>query len=391
MVAGALIGAIGAYVVQVLGGRALGPTGFAPVSVIWAMLFIGFTIFMLPIEQMVIRRVTLAGGGVSSPTVRVVAMVTLAATVLAGGLAVAVRQSLFVGDWGYVLVAVALFPVSAVHVVGRGLLAGRERYTAYGAVVAGDALSKVVGTVLVVLLGLGGVALCWVLALTPVVVVLARPWRTPRDAVPAGAPPGSDRRFLGGYLVGTAASQVLLASGPLVLGALGASAAAISVYFVTTTLFRGPLSVSYNLMARLLPSVTRRAASEGDHLLSTLVRRAAIGGGVAAGAAGAGAMLVGPWIVQTLYGQEFRPTALLAGLAAAAVVVALAALVATQVLVGRGHTGRLALAWVFGLIMAVITVISLQIDPTARVATALLVGETAALLGLVVASGSPAR
>ena len=40
MVAGALIGAVGAYLFQVYGGRSLGPEAFAPVGVLWTVFFI---------------------------------------------------------------------------------------------------------------------------------------------------------------------------------------------------------------------------------------------------------------------------------------------------------------------------------------------------------------
>jgi len=381
-----MVSAVGAYIVQVIGGRSLGAEGYAPVSVIWTMLFIGFTVFMVPIEQMVIRRTTLTGGRLTSESLRAIGAVVVVATVVSGTTAVLLRPSLLDGDWGYVAVAVVMFPLYAIHVVGRGVMAGHGRFASYGIVVGLDAVAKVAGTVAVVGLGMGGVALCWVLALASLVVFIVRPWQTRPGETVSLSDAGSDRRFLGGYLVATGASQVILASGPLALGALGASAASVSVFFITTTLFRGPLSASYNLLARLLPSVTRRAAGDGDAVLSGFVRRVAIGGVALAAVAGAGAAVIGPWVVETLYGSEFRPSSTLAGLAAAAVLIGLAALLITQVLVGRGHTGRLAVAWLIALGAYAGAVGFLTVEPTVRVATALLIGEVVALAALVFAS-----
>ena len=57
MVAGALIGAVGAYLFQVYGGRSLGPDAFAPVSVLWTTFFILATVLLVPVEQYVTREV----------------------------------------------------------------------------------------------------------------------------------------------------------------------------------------------------------------------------------------------------------------------------------------------------------------------------------------------
>ena len=55
MVSGGLIGAIGAYLFQVYGGRALGPEAFAPISVLWTLFFILATVLLVPVEQYVTR------------------------------------------------------------------------------------------------------------------------------------------------------------------------------------------------------------------------------------------------------------------------------------------------------------------------------------------------
>lgn len=62
MLAGTVVATIGAYVFQLLGGRALGPTAFAPVTVLWTVQFLVITVVMLPIEQMVIRRLDSRAG-----------------------------------------------------------------------------------------------------------------------------------------------------------------------------------------------------------------------------------------------------------------------------------------------------------------------------------------
>lgn len=57
MVAGALAGAVGAYLFQVYGARTLGSVAFAPVGVLWSAFFILATVLLVPVEQYVTREV----------------------------------------------------------------------------------------------------------------------------------------------------------------------------------------------------------------------------------------------------------------------------------------------------------------------------------------------
>ena len=60
MVAGGLIGAVGAYIFQAYGGRQLGTEAFAPVAQLWTVFFIIATVLLVPVEQYITREV--AGG-----------------------------------------------------------------------------------------------------------------------------------------------------------------------------------------------------------------------------------------------------------------------------------------------------------------------------------------
>jgi O-antigen/teichoic acid export membrane protein len=390
MLLGTLVSAIGAYLFQVVGGRALGADAFAPVSVMWTVLFLGLTIFLIPVEQFVIRRLTLARGRGEAleGSWRVIVAVVAVATVLAIGFTIVARDGLLEGDAGYLPVAAVMFPGHALFILGRGFLAGRRRFVAYGVVVGLDAIGKVAGAVVVAVAGLGPVALSWALVLSPVVVLAVRPFGEAREEIGAVASgnAASDRRFMTGYLIATAASQTVLAAGPLVVGALGATPAAISVFFVTTTLFRGPMSASYNLIARVLPAFTRLAAAGEDDELSHWARRLAIGGAVAAGVTYAAASVLGPVIVEVLYGTEFRPSGTLAGLAAAAVIAGMVGLATTQILVARGATDRMAVVWVVALAAAALAIVVAPGEPDIRVAVGFLTGEAVALLGLTAAA-----
>jgi hypothetical protein len=59
MLAGSLVGAVGAYLFQLIGGRALGTEAFAPISVLWTVFFILATVVLVPLEQYITREASL--------------------------------------------------------------------------------------------------------------------------------------------------------------------------------------------------------------------------------------------------------------------------------------------------------------------------------------------
>ena len=82
------------------------------------------------------------------------------------------------------------------------------------------------------------------------------------------------------------------------------------------------------------------------------------------------------------FAEVCRPTATLAALAAAGVIVGIVGLGITQVLVGRGETDRMAVAWLVAVAAAAIAIVVVQSDPTIRVVAGFLTGEVVALAGL---------
>jgi lipopolysaccharide/colanic/teichoic acid biosynthesis glycosyltransferase len=98
--------------------------------------------------------------------------------------------------------------------------------------------------------------------------------------------------------------------------------------------------------------------------------------------AGLGALL-GPPMVALAFGSGFRPTATVAAIAAAGVVLASSGLFIGQILVARGRAARLAVAW-FVAVVAAVGVLFIPIaDPVLRVMVAFVVGEGFALVALV--------
>ncbi len=383
MLAGAATSALGAYTFQVLGGRTLGPAAFAPVSILWTVYFVAFTVVLLPLEQSVTRRLALRGNGVADLLGPVSLGAIGLATVGAFLFAVLTLRRFFDGNPVFALQAALLGIGYGGFAVGRGLLAGRRRYTAYGALVGGEAVLRVGAAILLLLWRPTAVMLGWAMVLAPWSVLAARPWRTDEPVVKEPREARADARLMAGLLAAQAASQTVLGTAPIVVGLLGGPAHMVSIVFVTFALFRGPVTVSYNLTARLLPEFTDMVAGGRTRALGRWAAYLGAAGLALGGLGGVVAYRLGPPVVAFLYGAAFRPPAGFTGLAGAGVLAGIAVLFITQILVARGHTGRLAAAWLVALAAAVATVFVAGGEAEIRVAAAFLVAEVVALLATV--------
>jgi O-antigen/teichoic acid export membrane protein len=383
---GTIVASIAAYLFQVIGGRSLGPVAFDPVSALLTVHFLMFTVLLLPVEQFEIRRITLGrvGGG------REIAAIVGLSAVGAFTFALVTRERYFDGEPMFAVIGAVAVISTALLAMARGRLAGRRQFRSYGLISGIAAVVRVLLAVGFLALAAGAVGLGWALALGPFIVLAWRPFRSlpvtgdrPRETAVG--------RFLTGFVLASAASQVLLLAAPLVVGILDDSPGLISVVFVTFQLFRAPIVITQNLLARFLPPFTNLAAA-GYHVD---LRRWAIRFGVAAMvlapvAALAGAVL-GPAVVVLLFGGDFEPGRALAAFAASGMVLASVSLLAGQVLVARGRTLLLAAAWLAGFVVAAVALVPAAGSADIRVARAFVFGEVAALSAIVWAAVGPTR
>lgn len=376
MVAGSLVGAFGAYLFQVYGGRALGPEAFAPISVLWTVFFILATILMVPIEQYVTREVTSGRKALPHDLFPAAAMAGVGVFV-GGGFVYFTLDRLFEGSWQYVAQISLLMIGYALLFVGRGVLAGTRRFAEIGWLMIIETVVRLAAGVIAIRMVASAESLGWAMVLGGFAVLGMRWWRYDTGDSRERAAPAP--RFLGGYAGATVSSQVLLGSAPIAVAALGAGPALVSITFVTFTLFRAPLTLIYALQGRVLPYLVGLAARQDHEALARIAKRVVAGGAALAALGGLVGWLVGPEVVTILFGEEFAPQALVAALAAAGVMAAAAAQVAGQVLVAEARTSRLALAWLGGLLGGIVALLLLSSDPDVRVASAFAIGEFIAL------------
>ncbi len=386
---GSILAGLAGLAYEVIGGRSLGTDGFAPISALLTLHFLAFVVVLIPLEQVTIRRLTLDP---LRPGVPVGALSVIVATAAAVGFAGwTLRNRLFNGDGTFAWLVVATIATHGLFVLARGYLAGRRRFRSYGMASGAAAVFRLAVAGVVVAVAAGPVWFGMALALGPLVVLAWRAFEPSVDEPSAGGSPIVDAasvegRYMTGLMLASAASQAMLLAGPIATALLGATSAAVSIVFVTFSVARAPLSLGYNLIARIVPPLTRMAAAGAHRRLALLARRigiatvllAAVGYGLAA--------WLGPPVIGFLFGTEFRPAAAFTGLVGSGVIVAAGSLAVGQIFVARGDTHRLADAWLVAVAAGAISLLLPLEDPALRVAVAFLAGEVVALSSLAVSA-----
>jgi O-antigen/teichoic acid export membrane protein len=286
----------------------------------------------------------------------------------------------FLGDSRFLVATAVLFATYGLYEVGRGLLAGHRQFALVGWAMIGESVGRLTMAIGFLAVVASALSLAWAMALGSLTVAATRFWRFDHQA-PSGSIAGASK-FLGVYVVASAASQILLAGAPLAVLAMGGSPELISIAFVTFTLYRAPLTLTYLLQGRILPYLVRMVETGDRTETDRLVSRAIAAG---AGLCLAGALtgyLVGADVVQLLLGAEFRPSAVVSALVAGGVVAAVTTQVVGQVLVAEGRTAALALVWSMGLVVATVVLLVSSLEPLTRVALAFAIGELVALTAM---------
>lgn len=386
IVAGSAVAGLAGYAYQILGGRTLGAEAFAPVSVLLTIHFLTFIVILLPIEQLVVRRLTIDRTRVGLPAnANWLAAATVA---VATAFALLGVDAYLNGDRRFIAFTALTVGAHVWFAAARGHLAGWRRFRAYGLSSALASLLRLVIAVGITIVRPSASGFAIALIAGTFVVAAWRPFR----AVPVDRPELDEaeranldeRGLLWGLVLAAAASQALLLSGPIIVGLLGGTPVEISIAFAAFTLARAPLVFGYNLLARVLPPFTVMAArGERDELRSWARGMAWAGVGLGA----VGALLgwsFGPWVIELAYGSGFVAGRLDAAVIAAGVVFAGSGLFVGQILVARAESGRLGLAWLAGLIAAIAALFStIGEAPVTRVSTAFMAGTAIALVALV--------
>lgn len=384
IVAGSAVAGLAGYAYQVLGGRALGPERFAPVSALLTIHFLTFIVVMIPIEQVIVRRLTLGREPLPRSAVWLGAVTVAGAT----GFAALGVDDYLNGDARFVAFTAIAVAAHFVFAVGRGFLAGRRRFRAYGLASGWASIARLGMAIPLAIVGPYASGFALALIAGAFVVLLWQPFRpgTPSPATLSleEVESVSDRGLLAGLVLAAASSQALLLAAPIVVGVVGGSGVEVSTAFAAFTLGRAPLVFGYNLLARVLPPFTEMAAKNKTRELTAWARGIALtslGMSVVAFALG---WFVGPETVRLAFGEGFEMSQMSTALIAAGVIFSGSGMFVGQILVARGDSVRLAAAWILGLLSAVVVLLlTTEIDALPRVTSSFLVGEGVAMVTLV--------
>ncbi|HVF14547.1 MAG TPA: hypothetical protein VM942_08105 [Acidimicrobiales bacterium] len=393
--AGLVVLGLTAYGFLVVTARALGPEAYAPLSALWAIVFLLGPGCFVPIEQelarsLAARRAAGLGGG---PVIRqAAALGGTALVVLTALCAVAgfvLLDQLFDGQSLLVVgLLLSLAGYFAEHLV-RGVLAGHGRFRPYGVALAAEGTVRLIGCAVLAGLGVATAGPYGIVLGAAPLLAAAVALRGNRGLAPPG--PDADRRevtvALGWLLAGSVLAQVMANAGPVAVKLLAADdeRAEAGRFLAALIVARVPMFLFQAVLAPALPRLARMAAAGDRPGFDSGLRRLLVVV-VGLGAAGTlGALVAGPLVVRTLFGPDFElPTRDLAVLALGCAAYLLA-LTLGQALIAVSGQGRVALAWLAG-VVAFGTVTALGSDLLTRVELGLLAGSivaAAAMAGLL--------
>jgi O-antigen/teichoic acid export membrane protein len=306
---------ITAYVFFVVTGRALGPERYSSLSVLWTLVFFAAPGFLFPLEQEVSRAVSARralgiGGG---PVIRRAAV--LGGALAAGLAALAVVLSgpildhLFDGQGLLLLGLVLSLPVYAALHLTRGALSGTGRFAAYGTLLAGDGIIRIVLAVVFALIGIKTAGVYGLLIAGASGLILVAVLSRQRGLLEPGpdAPWSELSEALGWLLLGSVLAQAFVnASVPLVKVLADEGQDAIAGQFQAGLIItRVPLFLFQAVQASLLPKLAGYAASGQFIDFRNGLRRLVVvvtGIGVLATL---GAFAIGPLVLRIAFGSEY--------------------------------------------------------------------------------------
>lgn len=315
--AGLVVSGLTAYVFFIVAARALGTTRYAAFSVLWTLVFFAAPGFMFPLEQEVARAISarralgIGGGPVVRRAAALGAALVVGLAIVTLALSGPMLRELFDHQVLLLVGLLLALPAYAVMHLARGTLSGTGRFGAYGALMGGEGLLRVLAAIVLVLLGVkiaGAYGL--LIGLAPVAslaVVLPRQRGGLLEPGPE-APWSELSEALGWLLLGAVLAQGFVnASVPLVKILARPSEAAIAGQFQAGLIIsRVPLFLFQAVQASLLPKLAGLAATGRLTDFRTGLRRL-VAVVVAIGLlATVGGFALGPLVLRVFFGGDFN-------------------------------------------------------------------------------------
>lgn len=347
-----------------ISARALGKEEYAPLSVLWAMVFLAGPGFFLPLEQEVSRALASrrARGEGAGPLLRRAAILGVGLVVLLViGALVAhapLLEHLFDNET-LLLVAflIGLCGYCAGH-LARGGFSGSGRFRPYAVYIGAEGGLRMLACVVLAAVGVStagpyGLAV----GIAPILAV-AIALRGQHDLLPPGpdAPWDELSSALGWLLLGSVLAQGLVNAGPLAVKVLATDAQSDEAgrFLAGLVIARVPLFLFQAVQAALLPRLSALASAGRLDDFRVGLRRLLVVVGAVAVIGTTTAFAIGPFVVRTMFGAEFDLGRRSLGLLAAASGAYMVAIALAQGLIALSAHARMAMGWLLGVLVFVI-------------------------------------
>ncbi len=415
---GLLVNGVTAYVFLALSARVLGPEAYAPLSVLWALVFLAGPGCFLPLEQEVSRALAerRAQGLGTGPVLRTAAKLGAGMAVVLIALTLAFSGPLLEHLFddqplllaGFVL---ALLGYCAGH-LARGTFSGQGRFRPYAVYIGGEGVFRVAGCILLAVLGVAsagwyGIAVGGApLAAVAVSLIGQREVFRPSPAVgsregvelageavdpPSASSDRSSIRELSGALaalfIGSLLAQGLVNAGPLAVELLGNEAddAEAGRFLAGLVIARVPLFLFQAVQAALLPKLSGLAGAGRFEEFRGGLRRLLLVTGALGASATVGAFALGPPVVRFMFGPEFDLDHRTLGLLALSCGFYMFALALAQAVIALGGHRQVAMAWGLSIVTFGFVTWLAADDLFLRVELGLVAGATVAAVALALA------
>ena len=384
---GLVVNGIMSYVFLGIAARTLGVDAFAPLSVLWALIYLVGPGFFLPLEQEVSRSLAnrwARGVGVG-PLVKQAGLLGAAligALVLTTLVAAPLLLDHLFDDQALILIGfvLAILGYSAVH-LARGTLAGLGRFRGYALFFVYENSLRVAAAIVLALLGVdtaGPYAVA--VGLAPGVAIgLALLGEHDLASEGPPAPWGELGAALGSLLAASVLTAFLLYAGVLAVELLADESESdkAGVFLAGLAVSRVPVFLFQAVQAALLPKLSALAGAGRFHEFRDRLRRLLAAVGVIGVAGVAGAALLGPILIDILFGDDFALTRLDLGLLALSSAAFMLAVALGQALIALEGQSRVALGWLIG-VLAFLGVTAMGDDLFLRVEAGLAAGSAVA-------------
>ena len=360
------INGFAAYVFLAAAGRALGAEDSGQVSVLWASLYLIGTGLFLPVEQELSRSIS-ARRARGKPYGALVRQVSLLGAALFGALAVVllalsplIASALFRDSIGFVLALVYGVAGVGISFVVRGLLAGSGRYYGYATFFLVDAAMKSIPALALAIAGVVSPMAFAIIVTTSAFVGSAAPMARGTKVGPPGEPaPWAPLRRSFGFLLLTALlTSVILNSGTIAVEVLASEADAdkASIFLSGLVIARVPLFFFQAVQAFILPKLSHFAASGSMGDFRSLMRLMLVGIAGLTVVAVAVSAVIGPFVVELLFGSDFLLSARDMGLLTLASMLMMAAMTINQAQIALHH--QYETGWPWGVAVVVFLVVT---------------------------------